>query len=234
MKPHIQINIVNLVIILNECRQNLFDVNSSLSGEREIDESLNELFDKGDEGVIVIGIDNGSVSRIDEYSPWINSEYGGGEGDEYVNFIVETLKPYVDSSFITMPDRLNTGIMGSSLGALISFYAAIEHQDVFSKAGIFSPSFWFSDEVYAHVDTTGKKYDMDIYLLGGEQEGDDLIQDMNDMIIILHNAGFEDSEIKMITHQDGQHSECYWCREFPHGYLWLFNRSVQLIPSYLI
>jgi len=205
--------------------QNLFDANTSFSGEWEVDESLNEMFDAGDEGVIVIGVDNGGGYRIDEYSPWINAEYGGGEGDEYVNFIVETLKPYIDNNFRTKPDRLNTGIMGSSLGALISFYAAIEHQDIFSKVGVFSPSFWFSDEVYNHVETTGKIYDMNIYMLGGEQESDNLIQKMNDMVTALHNAGFEDSEIKMVTHQDGQHSEWYWRREFPNGYSWLFNRN---------
>ncbi len=213
--------------------QNLFDANTSYSGEWEVDESLNDLFANGDEGVIVIGIDNGGGSRIDEYSPWIHTDYGGGEGDEYINFIVETLKPYIDSSFRTKPDRLNTGIMGSSLGALISFYAAIEHQDVFSKAGIFSPSFWFSDEVYTHVETTGKNYDMKIYLLGGEQESADLIQDMNNMVTTLHNAGFEDSEIEIVTHPDGQHSEWYWRREFPNGYLWLFNDNNLSVSSFM-
>ena len=211
--------------------QNLFDANTSFSGEWEVDESLNEMFDAGDEGVIVIGIDNGGGYRIDEYSPWVNADYGGGEGDEYVNFIVETLKPYVDSNFRTKPDRLNTGIMGSSLGALISFYAAIEHQDVFSKAGIFSPSFWFSDEVYTHVETTGKMYNMDIYMIGGEQEGPGLIEDMNNMVTTLQNAGFEDSEINMLTHEDGQHSEWYWRREFPNAYLWLFNRNSLSVAS---
>jgi len=214
--------------------QNLFDANTSFLGEWEVDESINELFDAGDEGVIVIGIDNGGGHRIDEYSPWIHPQYGGGEGEEYVNFIVETLKPYVDDNFRTKPDRLNTGIMGSSLGGLISFYAAIEHQDVFSKAGIFSPSFWFSDEVYTHVETTGKLYDMDIYMLGGEQESEHLIQDMNAMVTTLNNAGFEESEIKMVTHQDGQHSEWYWRREFPNAYLWLFNRNLLSVTPFSV
>lgn len=205
--------------------QNLFDANTSFSGEWEVDESLNDLFANGDEGIIVIGIDNGGGSRIDEYSPWVNPQYGGGEGDEYVNFIVETLKPHIDTNFRTKSDRENTGIMGSSLGGLISFYAAIEHQDVFSKAGIFSPSFWFSDDVYTHVTNTGKTHDMKIYLLGGEQESASLIPDMNTMVTTLQNAGFAASEIEMITHVDGEHSEWYWQREFPAAYTWLFNND---------
>ncbi len=212
--------------------QNLFDINTSFSSEWEVDESLNELFDNGDEGVIVVGIDNGGGKRIDEYSPWINNEYGGGEGDLYVNFIVETLKPHIDNNYRTLTDRLNTGIMGSSLGALISFYGAMEHQDIFSKVGVFSPSFWFSDEVYTHVETTGKKQDMQFYMLGGEQESASLIQDMEKMVTTLKTAGFTDDEIIMVTHADGEHSEWYWRREFPEAYQWLFDNSSLDISIY--
>lgn len=210
--------------------QNLFDANTSFSGEWEVDESLNTLFENGDQGVIVIGIDNGGGHRIDEYSPWVNNQYGGGEGDEYVDFIVETLKPYVDGNFRTKSDRNNTGIMGSSLGGLISFYAAVEHQDVFSKAGIFSPSFWFSDQVYTHVQTTGKQYDMKFYLLGGEQESASLVQELEAMETTLHNAGFGSEEVLVVTHPDGQHSEWYWRREFPDAYAWLFSENVNDVP----
>jgi predicted alpha/beta superfamily hydrolase len=210
--------------------QNLFDETTSFSGEWEVDESLNELFDNGDEGVIVIGIDNGGVHRLDEYSPWVNAQYGGGEGDEYVDFIVETLKPFIDASFRTKSDRDNTGIMGSSMGGLISMYAAVEHQDVFSKAGIFSPSFWFSSEVYTHVENTGKQYDMKFYMLGGEQESASLIQQMETMENTLQEAGFDDSEIILVTHSDGQHSEWYWRREFPDAYAWLFSEVINALP----
>jgi hypothetical protein len=57
-----------------------------------VDESLNTLFQNGDDGIIVVGIDNGGANRINEYSPWVNPQYGGGQGDEYIDFIVETSK----------------------------------------------------------------------------------------------------------------------------------------------
>ncbi len=221
----------NYPVLYMQDGQNLFDVNTSYSGEWEVDESLNKLFGEGDAGVIVVGIENGGLKRIDEYSPWVNAQYGGGEGDAYVNFIVETLKPYIDTHYRTKSDRLNTGIFGSSMGGLISFYAAIKHQDIFSKAGIFSPSFWFSDQVYSLVETEGKQSDMSIYLLGGEQE-DGLIQELNEMQNTLHQAGFADDEIKILSHPDGQHSEWYWRREFPAAYEWLFNKDLlSLNPS---
>jgi predicted alpha/beta superfamily hydrolase len=205
--------------------QNIFDVATSFSGEWEVDESLNELFDNGDEGIIVVAIDNGGEERINEYSPWVNPQYGGGEGDEYINFIVDNLKPYIDESFRTLPEREHTGIMGSSLGGLISMYAAIEHQDVFSKAGIFSASFWFSDQSYMHVANTGKQEDMKIYLIAGAQEGSGggQVEDMFAMYNTLLNAGFSEDELVALAHPDGQHSEWYWAREFPDAYEYLYS-----------
>ncbi|MBK8427854.1 MAG: hypothetical protein IPL27_18645 [Lewinellaceae bacterium] len=119
--------------------QNLFDAETSFSGEWEVDESLNELHQQGDYGCIVVGIDNGGVDRLNEYSPWINAQYGGGQGDEYIEFLVSTLKPYIDANYRTLPGRNTTGIMGSSMGGLISMYGFSERQDIFPKAGIFPP-----------------------------------------------------------------------------------------------
>lgn len=65
--------------------QNLFDVLTSFSGEWKVDESMNDLFNTGDYGAIVVGIDNGG-ERIDEYSPWVNPNYGGGDGEAYADF----------------------------------------------------------------------------------------------------------------------------------------------------
>lgn len=205
--------------------QNLFDSYYSFSGEWEVDESLNDLFDNGDDGIIIVGIDNGGTHRIDEYSPWVNANYGGGEGELYTDFIVNTLKPYIDSNYRTLSDRNNTGIMGSSVGGLISMYAAIAHQDVFSKAGIFSPSFWFSDSCYLQVQNTGKLQDMKFYLLAGgnEEPDDDVITKLNLMKNKLLSVGFTAPEIQYVIKEYGQHNESFWRNEFPDAYQWLFG-----------
>ncbi|MBL7775051.1 MAG: alpha/beta hydrolase, partial [Saprospiraceae bacterium] len=90
--------------------QNLFDNNTSSFGEWQVDEALNRLFNQGDYGCIVVGIDNGGAKRLDEYSPWKNPEYGGGEGKAYLDFIVRTLKPHIDSVYRTLPGCESTGI----------------------------------------------------------------------------------------------------------------------------
>jgi predicted alpha/beta superfamily hydrolase len=71
--------------------QNLFDKTTSYAGEWGVDETLNQLHKDGDYGAIVVGIDNGGAKRMDEYSPWKHERYGGGEGDEYIDFIRYTL-----------------------------------------------------------------------------------------------------------------------------------------------
>lgn len=203
--------------------QNLFDVSTSFGEEWEVDESLNDLFEQGDPGIIIIGIDNGGATRLDEYTPWANPQHGGGEGSAYVDFIVQTLKPYIDNNYRTKPEQANTGIMGSSLGGLISLYACIRHQNVFGKAGVLSPSLWFTDDIYEFVSNTGKQANLKIALVAGEQESSSMIADLQQMYNTLRAAGFSEEELLFSTHVDGQHSEWYWRREFPGTYQWLFQ-----------
>lgn len=203
--------------------QNLFDAATSFSGEWEVDESLNDLFAQGDYGCIVVGIDNGGQYRLDEYSPWVNPNYGGGQGDEYLDFIVNTLKPHIDANYRTLPGRLSTGIMGSSMGGLLSMYALAERQDVFSKAGIFSPAFWFAgDQPADHVASHPRQGPARVYFLAGGDEPAYVEQDMLQVANAMGTAGFSLSEKYFSVPSDGQHSEWFWAREFPDAYEWLF------------
>jgi predicted alpha/beta superfamily hydrolase len=203
--------------------QNVFDDATSFAGEWHVDETLNDLHAAGDYGAIVIAIDNGGVERLNEYSPWVNPQYGGGDGDAYVDFIVETLKPYVDSNYRTLPGRDYTATIGSSMGALISMYALIEHQDVFSKAGIFSSAFWFAGNAPAnHVTATGKQDDVRVYFLAGGEEPDYVEDDMNDVSAAMTTAGFGPTEKTSVVVPGGTHSEGFWAQEFGDAYEWLF------------
>ncbi len=211
--------------------QNLFDVLTAYSGEWEVDETLNTLASQGHKVPIVVGIDNGGTNRIGEYTPWSNPDYGGGDGDLYIRFIVETLKPYIDQHYRTLSDRSNTAVMGSSLGGLISHYGALKYQEVFSKAGIFSPSYWFSDSVWSFTRTQGKQDNMRLYQLCGTLEGGNTVGDMlrmNDSLII---AGFSQEEIfnKVVT--GGQHNEALWRSNFAEAYLWLFEEGSAAIDD---
>lgn len=203
--------------------QNLFDAATSFSGEWGIDETLVAKEKQGDKGCIVVGIDNGGGSRLDEYSPYKNPTYGGGQGDEYVSFLTTTLKPYIDANYRTKPEREFTGIAGSSMGGLISLYAALKHPTVYSKVGIFSPAFWFSDSlrqfVAGHTNINSTKF----YFVAGANESLSLVKDMDTIISTLKAIGFENKDIERDVKADGAHSEWFWKREFGPCYSWLFS-----------
>jgi predicted alpha/beta superfamily hydrolase len=204
--------------------QNLFDVKTSFSGEWRVDESLNTLYDQGYEVPIVVGIDHGGSHRIEELTPWKNINYGGGDGEKYTAFIVETLKPYIDSHYRTMTNSESTGIMGSSLGGLISHYAMVTYPEIFSKIGIFSPSYWFSDSVFTHTSEHFNPTFVRTYLMCGDQEGDsDMVPDMQKMATLLQDLGLPVTNTLVNIVSGGQHNEASWGIQFQSAVKWMFQ-----------
>lgn len=207
--------------------QNVFDASTSFAGEWGVDETLDSLHARGDSGVIVVAVDNGQQKRMDEYSPWRNAKYGGGEGDAYVDFLAHTLKPYIDAHYRTQSDRLHTGVAGSSMGGLISLYAALKYPDVFGRVGVFSPAFWFAPEIYRLARHAHPRPGTRIYLVAGGKEGDTpqvYSDDLRRMADTLAAAGFSlGGDVRATIRPDGMHAEWFWRREFPQAYRWLFH-----------
>lgn len=173
----------------------------------------------------MVGIDNGGDKRIDEYAPWVNEEYGrGGEGDAMVRFIVETLKPYIDSHYRTVPNE--TGIMGSSLGGLMAVYAGFAYPEVFRYVGAMSSAFWFNPEIYDFV-RNAEKGPEKIYIDWGTMEGSDpgaFSRSNEEMVSILKEKGYvEGVNLKVVIDEGAQHNEYYWGKRFPDAVLWLFE-----------
>jgi predicted alpha/beta superfamily hydrolase len=149
--------------------QNLFDQNTSYSGEWEVDETMEKLA-KDDLEAIVVGIPNMGIHRLAEYSPFHDLYHGQGRGDRYIAFICDTLKPLIDQDFRTRPEPENTGILGSSMGGLISLYAFFHRPDTFGLVGSMSPSVWYADlEIFNYVRRASKNPGK-IYLDVGTRE----------------------------------------------------------------
>lgn len=204
--------------------QNLFDeVYTAFGTEWGIDEAMQTLEDSAYTKAIIVGIDNGGANRLNEYSPWVNSQYGGGQGEYYASFLVNNLKPFIDANFRTLPSREHTGVGGSSMGGLISMYTLLEYQQVFSKALIFSPSFWFSDSCFTHAAASGFQQACKIYFLSGLNESNDMVPDMNQMKNTLIATGHSAANMPVFVWADGQHSEWFWKREYPSGFKFLFH-----------
>lgn len=201
--------------------QNLFDAKTSYVGEWEVDEYLDSI---SENKAIVIGIEHGNEKRIDELTPYKNEKYGGGNGDAYLDFIINTLKPHVDSTYRTLTDAKHTTIFGSSLGGLISFYAIIKHPEIFGNAGVFSPSFWINPEIYQLVETSEIPKTSRFYFAIGSEEGDDdMVPDEKEMVSLLKSKGVADDHIVSKIVQGGKHNEAFWSDYFPEAYQWLIK-----------
>lgn len=200
--------------------QNLFDKKAAFAGEWNIDETLDSLKAK----VIVIGIEHGNEKRLDELTPYTNEKYDGGNSDAYLEFIVKTLKPHVDSTYHTKTNAKNTCIWGSSLGGLVSFYAAIKYPDVFGKVGCFSPAFWINKEaIFEKMENTAK-FQTKIYMLCGDKEDSGaMVKDVKEMEVLINSKRCECKKLnKTVIIKDGEHNEKLWRNAFAKAYLWLF------------
>lgn len=205
--------------------QNLFDEKTAYAGEWEVDESLNQLAEKQGFEVIVVGIDNGAELRMNELSPWENKRFGEAQGKQYMDFIVEVVKPYIDTNFRSKPERLSTAIMGSSMGGLISHYAVHAYPEVFSKAGIFSPSYWYSQDVFSFTQFKKAPLDARLYVMFGDKEGNGMIADTDRMKRQLAQQGHPRKHTLFKRVPEGEHNELLWKTQFTEAVQWLFKQE---------
>lgn len=201
--------------------QNLFD-DFAPFGSWELRTHLAEIAAAGGPEFIVIAIDHAERERIAEFTPSMKTRLGRGDGEAYATFLAETLKPYVDARFRTLADRDNTGIGGSSMGGLVSLYAACLFPQVYSRLMLFSPSFWVSPELPGRFIRETPGFSGRIYAYGGGREGSDMVPHLN--AFAKASASVADRiTFRLSIHPDGQHNEAAWGAEFPSAATWLFT-----------
>lgn len=209
--------------------QNLFNEGSAY-GNWEIDKKLSILAEYGRGDVIVIAVEHGSEDRIKEYIFDNDNVANGSEGKKYIRFVTDTLKPFIDEHYRTKKDRENTGIGGSSLGALISLYSGFLYPEVYSKLLIFSPSLWIEPNNNFPMMSFRVPFKTKIYLYGGEKEGSKMvkrIQVFENYLKRWEKKNLFDFEFKTNINPDGEHSEFYWSQEFPRAIEWLFYNNTE-------
>jgi predicted alpha/beta superfamily hydrolase len=195
--------------------QNLFDTNTAYSRPWFIDRIIDKMPIKTQ--TIVIGIDNGGDDRLKEYAPFNNKNHIG-QGNDYLKFIVETLKPFIDQHYRTLASPEHTLMVGSSMGGLITYHAGVKYPTVFGKIGVFSPSIWFNPKV---LDQRPSKtiVNTSFYVVGSKKESRDMEITLQQIYWSLKKTGVSDSNLKVIVRDRGQHSEAFWAREFKKMYL---------------
>lgn len=203
--------------------QNLFDDYAPF-GNWGVDKQLALLAESGID-VIVIAIDHGGKERIAEYLPYDNPKFTEKKGEQYLQFMMEDLKPHVDKNFRVKSEREHTGIGGSSMGGLISLYAGFNYSHIFGRMMIFSPSIWISEQVFKQATQFIPEGKTKIYLYSGGQESNSLKPSMDFLGSILQhrNRVTGNIEIKESHNAEGTHQEYFWGKEFPKALSWLYS-----------
>ena len=203
--------------------QNLFDDYAPF-GNWAVDKRLAVMAERGTADLIIISIDHAESERIAEFTPSYQTRLGPGDGKKYVRFLADTLKPYVDKHFRTLPDRQHTGIGGSSMGGLISIYAGLMYPEVYGKLMIFSPSLWVAPNIHFHAINLEESLPTRIYLYAGGAEGANMIPNVERYREALEKNGLRGTppEFRLSVDPQGQHNEERWGREFPLAAEWLF------------
>ena len=203
--------------------QNLFDASTSAFGtEWQVDENINGAVPAGKmDEVIVVGVDN-TANRIWEYTPCCDSSYGGGGADVYERFLIDTVKPYIDQTYRTLPAKENTVIMGSSLGGLVSCYIARRNPGVFSKAGCMSSSFWWNNEAFTQqVEVSTAHVPVRFYIDAGTVN-DGLPQTQRMDNALLADGYVQGGDLDFYVAQGGSHNEASWAARVWVPLQWLF------------
>ena len=226
--------------------QNVFEPHLCISGMSwQAAEHLDALQQQGDfSGAILVAVDCSSdreqFGRRDEYSPWPyepqpalanwseSAIAQGGEGNAYCRFLIDTLKPYIDQHYRTLPDREHTTIAGSSMGGFISLYALLTYPETFSQAGVFSPAFWFAETAMKTlIAATSRDFLMDlpvkIYMDIGTNESSDpsnpafpaLYHDLAVDIAAQLQQLSPAVSCRFDVDHGGIHSESAWVARFP-------------------
>jgi predicted alpha/beta superfamily hydrolase len=200
--------------------QNVFEDTTSFSGEWGVDEALDTLGAKYGE-MIVVAVDNGGGKRMNEYSPYDMEKFGKGEGYEYVDFLVKTLKPYIQKHYRVSKKTADNYIAGSSMGGLISLFAILRYPKEFGGAGVFSPAFWIAPRIQYHSVKQGSGVKGKIYFYAGKKESDSMVPDMLKVFEILRQHS--KAKMETVIREDGKHNEATWRQEFPLFYKWLME-----------
>lgn len=173
----------------------------------------------------VLGNNTSMTSRIIEYLPPTDSYLGTpGRADAYGRFLIDNVRPTIDTHFRTWNDRRNTLVLGSSMGGLVSAYLAFS-TNVFGSAGIFSPAYWTAPNFQAWVEnssTHGARLYNDFGTEEGSTEG--VWNDFWNVRASLLRDGYAESLDLLTRIGCGQaHNEAAWTARLPEAFRFLLN-----------
>ena len=222
--------------------QNVFDGDTSFIRGQEwgVDDSAERLIRAGEiKPLIIVAISNAGVHRIEEYTPTRDRNLQrGGKAYLYGRMLIRDLKPFIDATYRTLPERRHTGLGGSSLGGLVTLYLGLRHADVFGKLAVLSPSVWWDNRsilrMVAAFDGTIRP---SIWLDVGTQEGSSPQKTLRDARALrdsLLARGWKmGRNLQYFEAIGADHSERSWARRVPMilRFLYPVKQAAAAIPG---
>jgi len=221
------------VLYLND-GQNLFEASISFTGvEWQVDETGDRLIREGVVApMIFVGLDNGAKHRFREYMPHrsLHPMMLRVQGTRYPTFLIKEVMPFMARHYRVATGPENTGLGGSSLGALISIFTAAVCPGVIGRLLLESPSLWASNRQLIRESRRVKRWPERVFLATGTSEvgrkdrDQSVVDDVREMAGILQRAGLDEKRLRLVIEEGGTHHESAWARRFPEALAFLFGK----------
>jgi enterochelin esterase-like enzyme len=220
------------VLYLND-GQNLFEAATSFTGiEWQLDETADRLIRAGAvPPMIIVGIDNAGKDRIREYMPHrsMHPMMLRVQGRHYPDFLMKEVMPFVERNYGVATGPENTGLGGSSLGALIALYTAMARPGVIGRLLVESPSLWASHRYAIKESRSVKIWPERIFLAVGTEEAGSpernqtVVDDVRELAAIIRRAVLSEKRLRLVIKDGAGHNEAAWAERFPEALQFLFG-----------
>jgi len=220
------------VFYLND-GQNLFDSATAYIGvDWQADEAADRLIREGRiPPLIIVGIDNAQKDRPREYLPYrsFNPPIMRPQGKRYPDFLLNEVMPFVYQRYRIARGPENTGLGGSSLGALISLYTAMDRPGIFGRLLLESPSLFVSNRQSLKSSRTFRQWPAKVFMAIGTQEAGSedrdrqVVEDVRELERVLQRAGLREDRLLVRIDQGATHNEKEWAKRFPEALTFLFG-----------
>jgi enterochelin esterase-like enzyme len=219
------------VLYLND-GQNLFEPATSFTGiEWQVDETAERLIREGAvPPMIIVGMDNATRDRIREYMPHrsMHPMMLRVQGRYYPDFLMKEVMPFVARNYRVATGPENTGLGGSSLGALIALYTAMARPGAIGRLLLESPSLWAAGRQLIRDSREVRIWPERIFLAAGTAEAGSaersrtVVDDVRELAAILRRAVLSEKRLRLVIKDGAGHDESAWAERFPEALRFLF------------
>lgn len=221
------------VLYLND-GQNLFEATTSFGGvEWQADEAADRLIREGAvPPMIIVGIDHANKDRIREYVPHrsMHAMILRVQGRHYPDFLMKEVMPFVERNYRVATAPENTGLGGSSLGALIALYTAMARPGVIGRLLLESPSLWASGRQVVRESRGVRVWPERIFLAAGTAEAGSgersrtVVDDVRELAAIIRRAVLSEKRLRLVIREGAGHTESAWAERFPEALRFLYGQ----------